>query len=191
MEQAQAQEKKTRGGQPFRIKKKPAPKEGQRLTMREILIADLLAEGLTNKQIASQLGISDHTVKFHVNNTMRKLGAQTRAKVAVDFVTKIKPEIEERFECGDERGSEQGGEGPAPAPQGANAAGRQGHQARQARQDPDALAPEDRERFAIVRGIAMRLLAGLRDRPPSSGAVERAKLVEKAIDLLDIARVEQ
>ena len=48
------------------------------LTPRELQVLQLLAEGLPNKGIAGQLGISDHTVKFHVNAIMGKLGAQSR-----------------------------------------------------------------------------------------------------------------
>jgi two-component system nitrate/nitrite response regulator NarL len=48
---------------------------------REVLL--LLAEGLSNKAIAKQLSISEHTVKFHVNAILRKLGAQSRTEAAV------------------------------------------------------------------------------------------------------------
>ena len=40
----------------------------------------LVAEGLPNKSIALRLGISDHTVKFHVNSIFGKLGAQSRTE---------------------------------------------------------------------------------------------------------------
>jgi DNA-binding NarL/FixJ family response regulator len=43
----------------------------------------LLAEGLANKAIAQQLDISEHTVKFHVNALMGKLGAQSRTAAVV------------------------------------------------------------------------------------------------------------
>lgn len=48
------------------------------LTPRETQVLHLLAEGLPNKVIASQLDISEHTVKFHINSIMGKLGAQSR-----------------------------------------------------------------------------------------------------------------
>ncbi|MDA0733854.1 MAG: response regulator transcription factor [Chloroflexi bacterium] len=48
------------------------------LTPRELQVLQLLAEGLPNKGIAGRLKISDHTVKFHVNAIMGKLGAQSR-----------------------------------------------------------------------------------------------------------------
>ncbi len=53
------------------------------LTRREREVLQLLAEGLPNKTIASRLGISEHTVKFHVNAVMGKLGAQSRTDAVV------------------------------------------------------------------------------------------------------------
>ena len=53
------------------------------LTERESEVLSLLAEGLPNKVIAHQLAISDHTVKFHVNSIMGKLGAQSRTDAVV------------------------------------------------------------------------------------------------------------
>jgi DNA-binding NarL/FixJ family response regulator len=50
------------------------------LTPREAQILDAIADGLTNKAIARRLGISLHTVKFHVEAVFRKLGASTRTE---------------------------------------------------------------------------------------------------------------
>jgi len=50
----------------------------QPLTPREVEILALVAEGLSNKAIASRLGISDQTVKFHVSAIYGKLGASNR-----------------------------------------------------------------------------------------------------------------
>ena len=47
-------------------------------TPRELQVLELLAEGLPNKRIASRLGISDQTVKFHVSSVAGKLGAVNR-----------------------------------------------------------------------------------------------------------------
>jgi len=55
----------------------------EELTEREIEVLGLLAEGLSNKAIAQELAISDHTVKFHVNAIMTKLGAQSRTAAVV------------------------------------------------------------------------------------------------------------
>ena len=48
------------------------------LTAREVQVLELLAEGLPNKAIATRLGISDQTVKFHVSSISGKLGARNR-----------------------------------------------------------------------------------------------------------------
>ena len=50
------------------------------LTAREQQVLELLAEGLPNKAIAAQLGISDQTVKFHVASISAKLGATNRTE---------------------------------------------------------------------------------------------------------------
>jgi len=53
------------------------------LTARENDVLQLLAQGLTNKGIAHQLGITEHTVKFHVTAIMTKLSAQSRTEAVV------------------------------------------------------------------------------------------------------------
>lgn len=53
------------------------------LTARELEVLKLAAEGLSNRAIASQLDISDHTVKFHLNAVLSKLGAQSRTEAVV------------------------------------------------------------------------------------------------------------
>ena len=54
------------------------------LTRREREVLQLLAAGMTNKEIASRLGVTDHTVKFHVNGILGKLGAVTRTEAVVE-----------------------------------------------------------------------------------------------------------
>jgi DNA-binding NarL/FixJ family response regulator len=56
------------------------------LTPREIEVLQLLAAGLGNKEIASRLGISDHTVKFHVASVMGKLGAASRTEAVTSGI---------------------------------------------------------------------------------------------------------
>ena len=53
------------------------------LTPRENEVLQLLAQGLTNKAIALALGVTEHTVKFHVNAIMGKLDAQSRTEAVV------------------------------------------------------------------------------------------------------------
>jgi DNA-binding NarL/FixJ family response regulator len=53
---------------------------GDALTERESQVLQLLALGLANKQIAQQLSISEHTVKFHVSSIYGKLGATNRTE---------------------------------------------------------------------------------------------------------------
>ncbi len=52
----------------------------QALTPREIEVLAMLAEGLGNKAIAWRLGISEHTVKFHVGSILVKLNASSRTE---------------------------------------------------------------------------------------------------------------
>ena len=49
-------------------------------TPRELEVLGAIGDGLTNKMIARRLDISPHTVKFHVESLLRKLGARTRAE---------------------------------------------------------------------------------------------------------------
>jgi len=50
------------------------------LTDRELEVLQLLAQGKANKQIALDLAISEHTVKFHVSSIYTKLGAANRTE---------------------------------------------------------------------------------------------------------------
>lgn len=58
-----------------------ADAENPPLSEREIEVLGLLAQGLANKQIAAALGISEHTVKFHVSSIYTKLNVTNRAEV--------------------------------------------------------------------------------------------------------------
>lgn len=54
------------------------PVEG--LTPREHEVLTLLADGLHNREIAERMGVSEHTVKFHLGAIFGKLGASTRTE---------------------------------------------------------------------------------------------------------------
>lgn len=59
----------------------PAPvSEVEALTLRELEVLRLVAQGLQNKEIAAALVISERTVKFHVSSIMGKLGAGNRTE---------------------------------------------------------------------------------------------------------------
>jgi DNA-binding NarL/FixJ family response regulator len=63
----------------------PGPKvrkgSGARLTRRERQLVTLVAQGLTNKEIASHLHLAEQTVKNHVHNILHKTGAGDRLRV--------------------------------------------------------------------------------------------------------------
>lgn len=58
----------------------PAPARPPALSAREREVLQLLAQGLTNRGIARQLRISEHTAKFHVSALLTKLGAGSRTE---------------------------------------------------------------------------------------------------------------
>jgi two-component system, NarL family, response regulator YdfI len=57
-----------------------SPTGVETLTAREIEVLGMMAEGLGNKLIAARLGLSGHTVKFHVASILGKLGAGSRTE---------------------------------------------------------------------------------------------------------------
>ena len=57
--------------------------EGSPLTLREIEVLRLVADGLTNAQIARELDLSEKTVKSHVSNILAKLHLADRTQAAV------------------------------------------------------------------------------------------------------------
>jgi pimeloyl-ACP methyl ester carboxylesterase/DNA-binding CsgD family transcriptional regulator len=59
-----------------------SPDTGPRLTGRELEVAALIADGLTNQAIASRLAIAPRTAEAHVENIRRKLDVRSRAQIA-------------------------------------------------------------------------------------------------------------
>lgn len=64
------------GDQPLEVEDEMS----EEITSRETDVLRMLAEGLVNKDIAARLGISEHTVKFHISSILDKLGASTRTE---------------------------------------------------------------------------------------------------------------
>lgn len=60
------------------------------LTQRELEILGAVARGHQNKNIAADLGLSEHTVKLHLHNIITKLGVHNRTEAAVRFLERSK-----------------------------------------------------------------------------------------------------
>lgn len=60
----------------------PPDKQAEKLTSHVLEVAVLVARGLTNRQIASELSVSEHTVGNHVGRILKKLGFSSRALIA-------------------------------------------------------------------------------------------------------------
>jgi two-component system, NarL family, response regulator YdfI len=67
---------------------RPLAELAEPLTRREREVLQMLASGVGNKEIAAQLAISEHTVKFHVTSILGKLGATSRTE-AVSLAVRL------------------------------------------------------------------------------------------------------
>jgi two-component system nitrate/nitrite response regulator NarL len=75
------------GGMSNTIRSAPSSQpEGPQLTRREIEILQLVADGLSNKEIGSRLNITEGTVKNHVHNALEKLHLENRIQAAAYVV---------------------------------------------------------------------------------------------------------
>ena len=54
--------------------------DGSELTERELEVLDLLAQGYSNKAMANELVVSEHTIRSHLRNIMHKLSAENRVQ---------------------------------------------------------------------------------------------------------------
>lgn len=62
---------------------KPANKEVQKLTKRELDVLRQVANGLANKDIANNLGVTDYTIKKHVSKILSKLNLRNRQDIVI------------------------------------------------------------------------------------------------------------
>src|SRR5207247_10695556 len=67
-----------------------------RMTKREQQITDLIAEGMSNKEIAQRLNIATYTVKSHVHNILEKLALHSRLQIAAHAHKKTPPKGDRR-----------------------------------------------------------------------------------------------
>jgi DNA-binding NarL/FixJ family response regulator len=67
---------------------RPQPQEQppDALSMREIELLELVADGLSNKAIADKLSISENTVKYHMKNILQKLAAKNRTEAVTQAI---------------------------------------------------------------------------------------------------------
>ena len=64
------------------MEKRSGDRGGETLGKRQLEVARLVAEGLSNKQIAARLFLSERTVDSHVRTTLNKLGFNSRVQIA-------------------------------------------------------------------------------------------------------------
>lgn len=64
----------------------------QRLTPREMEILDAVSRGHTNAQIAADLELTIHTIKFHLGSVYRKLEAANRTEASARWLRRPMPE---------------------------------------------------------------------------------------------------
>lgn len=79
-----------RGGDDLPLFERPRRGVRQEPTEREIVVLQLISEGLTNREIGEQLLLSEETVKVHIRHLFSRLGVRSRAHaVAVGFRRRI------------------------------------------------------------------------------------------------------
>jgi DNA-binding NarL/FixJ family response regulator len=58
----------------------------EELTSRETEVLQMMTAGLTNREIAAALAISEHTVKFHIASIFGKMGTSTRTETVTEGI---------------------------------------------------------------------------------------------------------
>jgi len=91
---------------------------GQVLTPREMSVAGLVAEGMSNHEVAGKLFLADKTAKNLVSVILQKLGVANRTQIAIWYLRPKRPrrryslaDIEAAYTAGVRRGTESGGAG--------------------------------------------------------------------------------
>lgn len=64
----------------YRARSARRTRDGSELTDRELEVLDLLAQGYSNKAMANELVVSEHTIRAHLRNIMHKLSAENRVQ---------------------------------------------------------------------------------------------------------------
>ena len=77
--------------------------EAIRLTRREQQVAELVAQGLTNRAIAEHLVISPRTAQGHVENVLTKLGFTSRAQIAAWVVSAAQEDDSQQIKASEGR----------------------------------------------------------------------------------------
>lgn len=67
---------------------KPGPPGAHPFSPREHQVLQLAAQGMTNKEIAYRLGISERTIQFHINSIFNKTGTESRTQVVAMAIQK-------------------------------------------------------------------------------------------------------
>ena len=67
----------------LRNKSKKSTRDVPKLTRREQQLVALLLKGMTNRQIAENLGLTEKTIKYYMSNLMAKLGVKNRVEVVL------------------------------------------------------------------------------------------------------------
>lgn len=78
---------------PFTVAHSQLQELMHRLTARQLEIVELLAQGKTNREIATILSISPETVKTHVHEMLYKLEVENRTQMAVVFAVWKVPKL--------------------------------------------------------------------------------------------------
>ena len=58
----------------------------EELTRREMEVLRMVADGLSNREIAARLSVSEHTIKFHISSVLGKLGASSRTEAVTQGI---------------------------------------------------------------------------------------------------------